>query len=515
MPKQSIEQSVKEKRDFWIQNLKSGKMNFTLEEYKFYLNNYNDKGRINYIDLNISQRDLDSNDINTILLEVEKIGQIGFKFDNIINIDFQKLKEVLVELKKNNSFSHGLEYIKYASSTVKEKDIGTVEREAKIFKEIISEVAEDMSDFEKFTYIYRRLGKMISYDYENTGKGFQYLNEYLPESNLEGVINGKSICGGYSLILKQALELVGIETKYRVGGCLTEELHAWNQVNLDGVWYNTDLTFDAVKIAEEKLPNCLKSDETFKTMGYVDNGHNRAQCAIDFPLENIKEVFEDYIIRHHNFSEPTNITIKNFDGLYDIFIKNMKENKVQYMRITLPDQLYNLFDVALGGRKLKLTEDNQLKSRNVTINMDVFDVENYLQNDGLDLEDFIKESALESAKQLHQDNSGIEIKSLVSSGLEAGIKTNITTGQINESTETILEQEQINQLLEELNDCIEFLDTNQMNDRMYLEILKRHRGEYDDPYEAVIQADLHYKRNKEKEVDEDVEKIDKTEPIDR
>ena len=49
---------------------------------------------------------------------------------------------------------------------------------------------------------------------------------------------------------------------------------------------------------------------------------------------------------------------------------------------------------------------------------------------------------------------------------------------------------------------------------MYLEILKRHREEYDDPYDAVIQSDSHYKRNREKEVS-DVEEIDETEPIDR
>lgn len=71
-----------------------------------------------------------------------------------------------------------------------------------------------------------------------------------------------------------------------------------------------------------------------------------------------------------------------------------------------------------------------------------------------------------------------------------------------------------NYLLTELADCIEFLEPMQINDIVYFKLLKLHREEYDDPYDAVIQANLHYKRNKEKE-DSDVEEIDETEPIDR
>ena len=99
---------------------------------------------------------------------------------------------------------------------------------------------------------------------------------------------------------------------------------------------------------------------------------------------------------------------------------------------------------------------------------------------------------------------------LLASAIEA-TKEDIGTKQIEESTTNTVK----NYLLTELADCIEFLDTAQINDVLYLKLLKMHRGEYDDPYDAVIQADLHYKRNKEKEVDDDVEEIDETESIDR
>lgn len=105
--------------------------------------------------------------------------------------------------------------------------------------------------------------------------------------------------------------------------------------------------------------------------------------------------------------------------------------------------------------------------------------------------------------------------SMIQSGVEAGIEANTTTSQINGQTQTIREQEQINQLLEELGDCVEFLDTNQMQDRMYLEILKRHRDFYDDPYDAVAIADSEYERICKKENSDKVEETDETEFIDK
>lgn len=98
---------------------------------------------------------------------------------------------------------------------------------------------------------------------------------------------------------------------------------------------------------------------------------------------------------------------------------------------------------------------------------------------------------------------------LLASAIEV-TKEDIGTKQIEEITTNTVK----NYLLTELADCIEFLDTAQINDVVYLKLLKRHREEYDDPYEAVTQADLYYKRNKEKQVDDDVDKIDETESID-
>ena len=79
------------------------------------------------------------------------------------------------------------------------------------------------------------------------------------------------MCEGYSKILQQALKCVGIDCKI-VHGRAGKEPHAWNQVNIDGVWYNCDLTSDVENIKrDEQLSYCLEDDETFKDYNIDDN----------------------------------------------------------------------------------------------------------------------------------------------------------------------------------------------------------------------------------------------------
>ncbi len=80
------------------------------------------------------------------------------------------------------------------------------------------------------------------------------------------------MCEGYAKILQQVLKCAGIDCKY-ISGIgrqwwdleKTEgEPHGWNQVKIDGVWYNCDLTWDASRIKENRpLEYCLQSDEEF------------------------------------------------------------------------------------------------------------------------------------------------------------------------------------------------------------------------------------------------------------
>ena len=133
---------------------------------------------------------------------------------------------------------------------------------------ITNGIDKESPDIEKFLEIYKRLGNKISYDWEHKDidgeNGTIYLGGYPPAHNLVGgLLNNTCVCEGYAKILKQALACVGIQAKVILGSG-QEEPHAWNQVNIDGTWYNTDLTWDADKIKEgRELDYCLQSDSEF------------------------------------------------------------------------------------------------------------------------------------------------------------------------------------------------------------------------------------------------------------
>ena len=79
-----------------------------------------------------------------------------------------------------------------------------------------------------------------------------------------GLVEGKAICAGYALILNEALKYVGIKSQYVVGYEQGKDGHAWNQVQIDGKWYNVDATWDSSTFQIwGKYENMLLNDEDF------------------------------------------------------------------------------------------------------------------------------------------------------------------------------------------------------------------------------------------------------------
>ncbi len=68
-----------------------------------------------------------------------------------------------------------------------------------------------------------------------------------------GLLTGKSICKGYSEILRNVLSCVNIDSNVIDGVASNEnEPHAWNQVKIGDLWFNIDLTFARNDIREGK-----------------------------------------------------------------------------------------------------------------------------------------------------------------------------------------------------------------------------------------------------------------------
>ena len=95
---------------------------------------------------------------------------------------------------------------------------------------IANNLNDSMSNYDKIKVFHDFVINNTVYDDANT------LNSYTAY-NL--ITTGKSICGGYSDIMAIYLDRLGI-INYKI----TSENHIWNLINLDGVWYHLDATWD-------------------------------------------------------------------------------------------------------------------------------------------------------------------------------------------------------------------------------------------------------------------------------
>lgn len=89
------------------------------------------------------------------------------------------------------------------------------------------------TDVEKVKYAHDYLTHVTTYD-----MGAPYnQTAYSP------LVNGRSVCAGYSHALQYLLQKVGVPCTYIVGG-VSSGGHAWNQVCLGGEYYAMDVTWD-------------------------------------------------------------------------------------------------------------------------------------------------------------------------------------------------------------------------------------------------------------------------------
>lgn len=117
----------------------------------------------------------------------------------------------------------------------------------KRYKEIHSLIKPNMSEFEKVKTIYKNLLKKdFKYDFNAQTKKS---NSFRINNSIYGpLVENKGVCVGISEALKYALLNEGIEAVSCSGWLNTKpsagDMHGWNQVKVDGEWYNLDLTND-------------------------------------------------------------------------------------------------------------------------------------------------------------------------------------------------------------------------------------------------------------------------------
>lgn len=216
--------------------------------------------------------------------------------------------------------------------------------------EILCDLPKGFDDPDKekkiFTYLYTKLAHLIEYDeFASSTVGLGGYGRDMSEtrrthaSNLiGGLLNGQSMCGGYSEILRNVLSEVGIDSIY-ISGEGKDKLgnHAWNQVKLDGRWFNVDLTNDRYNILDNtECQYFLKSDSEFKRYEQYDiKSETLHQC--DESVQNPEQ-----LLQSHKFVPPiiTPKSIAEADKQYNIttsIIQNAKRFITKLLDRTKPN----------------------------------------------------------------------------------------------------------------------------------------------------------------------------------
>ena len=171
----------------------------------------------------------------------------------------------------------------------------------------------------------------------------------------------------------------GIDVRYISCDPVLEERsgHAWNQIELDGIWYNMDLTFDRDGLVNKKVPlYLLKSDEDFNKTHYnefiVYDSELLYKCSKTLPTDELTKLIYGEVVKEDIIKEKFSITeyfysIKElFEDAYSLSCEliNKKSNFlhriVGKLRENDIEGAYNIIKETLKRRRDELEiEDNK------------------------------------------------------------------------------------------------------------------------------------------------------------
>lgn len=116
-------------------------------------------------------------------------------------------------------------------------------------------------------YVHDYLIQNTAYDYSSTAT-----------TTYDLLVNGKGTCNAYALTYKVAMDMLGIPCEVIVEN---DNSHAWNQINIDGKWYNVDITWDEnYSITTVDSTFFMKSDSFFKA-GKHNSWKSNNICNVD------------------------------------------------------------------------------------------------------------------------------------------------------------------------------------------------------------------------------------------
>lgn len=255
---------------------------------------------------------LDDNiNLNTYMKTLKKIkNRVSIAIKDILYLDLETTKKLRdrIHVEYINILENDGEFnIKYTY----EIDKYITLREE--FDKIKDEISEEDTEIDKFFAVY-----------EYYKKEYKLVKPSDSDELEDALINHNCVYNLYAVLLNSSLGFLDIESKIIEGTMGDEpEILKWNQVKLEGNWYNLDLALEMFNKTNRKiklnsiLKNYLFTDEQFYKTHTPQNG-NPEQCYTVFENGNNNEEKEDKNIAQRIFSKFRNINkINRKDEKYD------------------------------------------------------------------------------------------------------------------------------------------------------------------------------------------------------
>ena len=166
---------------------------------------------------------------------------------------------------------------------------------------IISSTSKHVSESEKFLEIYKYIGDKYK----------------IVEKEKNNIKTHK--CDETELVdlFQACLECAEIQSNIISGEDLENNRnHVWNQVKLEGKWYNTDLVGDMEYIKKKKTEYCLLSDKTFFKTHTPKSGINN-YCPEDFNSKLVKVFFKTGLFKEKLWSSYLETTLEKIKSMFN------------------------------------------------------------------------------------------------------------------------------------------------------------------------------------------------------
>ena len=232
-------------------------------------------------------------------------------------------------------------------------------------------IKPDMTDYEKELAVHDYIALHTQYD----DGALSALGKYSENAeNPYGVlVNGKSICSGYTTTFQLFMDMLKIPCKSVFAADHTGSEHAWNMVELDNEWYYVDVTWDDAtpdysnrpvrhkyfNVTEEymklkhvwdssQLPQAISEDNSYishnlnkltdieQALPIMENELNNMNDCAYFDVDksfNADISKADGIDTYYDFKE----NFPQLENVFEEFVKNHKEFSISCQRVKYKD----------------------------------------------------------------------------------------------------------------------------------------------------------------------------------